>query len=126
MLLAGQYRPERLDIVGPMATDTLNNLRGYVAFLGTDGISRDFGITSADIESANIHKLAAQNARECILLADHSKFDDPALYKIEDFKLISTVITDKKPDEKWCKFFNKQNINVIFPQEKLNSNQEQK
>jgi len=115
LLLGGQYRPERMDTVGPLASETIERLRGYRAFLGTDGISQDFGLTSIDIESAHLLRLAARNARECILLADSSKFDRPALYKIIDLQMLSAVITEKKPESNWMDFFHRHQINVLYP-----------
>ena len=117
LMLGGQYRPERMDTVGPMTAEVLERLRGYRAFLGTDGISKDFGLTSVDIDSAHIFTLAARNARECILLADSSKFDQPSLYKITDFSGISTVITEKKPSKEWENFFLSNNVEVVYPNE---------
>jgi len=117
LLLGGQYRPDRMDAVGPITSEVLERLRGYRAFLGTDGVSRDFGLTSVDIDSAHIFTLAARNARECVLLVDSSKFDQPSLYKITDFASISTVITEKKPSPEWEEFLESQNVNIIYPKE---------
>ena len=94
--------------------------RGYRAFLGTDGISLDFGPTSVDIDSAHIVTLAARHAKECILMADSSKFDQPSLYKIADFRSISTIITEKRPSERWTEYFEEKQINVIYPDENIN------
>ena len=116
LMLGGQYRPNRMDTIGPIAYETLNRLRGYLTFLGTDGLSRDFGFTSIDIESANLFGLAVRNGRESILLADSSKFDKPALYKITDIHSISTIITEKMPSESWRRFFNENEIKIICPQ----------
>lgn len=117
LLLGGQYRPERMDTIGPIAFEVLERLRGYRAFLGTDGLGMDTGLTSVDIDSAYIFTLAARNARECILLADSSKFDRPSLYKTTDFHRISTVVTEKQPSPEWEKFFKDQQITVLFPNE---------
>lgn len=117
LLLGGQYRPERMDTVGPIAFEVLERFRGYRAFLGTDGISLDFGPTSVDIDSAHIVTLAARHAKECILLADSSKFDQPSLYKIADFNSISTVITEKRPSDRWNEYFESKDIDVIYPDE---------
>ena len=116
LMLGGQYRPDRMDTIGPIAYQTLDRLRGFSTFLGTDGMSRDFGFTSIDIESANLFGLAVKNAKESILLADSSKFDNPALYKITDIHSISTVITEKKPSAEWCSFFDKNEIKLIYPE----------
>lgn len=115
LMLGGQYRPDRMDTVGPLALETLERLRGYRAFLGTDGMSPDFGLTSVDIESAHLLRLAARNARESILLADSSKFDRPALYKIIDFQGVSTIVTETKPSPQWMDFFDTYQINILFP-----------
>jgi DeoR/GlpR family transcriptional regulator of sugar metabolism len=115
LLLGGQYRPDRMDSVGPIALEVLERFRCYRAFLGTDGMSRDFGLTSVDIESAHLFKLAAGNARECILLADSSKFDRPSLYKITDFSCISTVVTEKKPSPEWHEYLEDKNVKIIYP-----------
>jgi len=117
LLLGGQYRPDRMDTVGPIAFEVLERFRGYRAFLGTDGMSLDFGLTTVDIDSANIFALAARNARECVLLADSSKFDQPSLYKITDFNCISTVITEKRPSPKWEEFFENQTVKVLYPKD---------
>lgn len=121
LLLGGQYRPERMDTIGPIAFEVLERFRGYRAFLGADGLGMDFGLTSVDIDSANIFTQAAKNARECVLLADSSKFDNPSLYKITGFQLISTVITEKEPSIEWSEFFKEQDIDVLYPKESLDN-----
>jgi DeoR/GlpR family transcriptional regulator of sugar metabolism len=124
LLLGGQYRPDRMDAVGPIAFEVLERFRGYRAFLGADGLGMDFGLTSVDIDSANIFTQAARNARECILLADSSKFDNPSLYKITDFEPISTVITEKEPSPEWVAFLKDQNVKILYPKENSTNPQE--
>jgi DeoR/GlpR family transcriptional regulator of sugar metabolism len=115
LMLGGQYRPDRMDTVGPMATESLDRLRGYRAFLGSDGLGMDFGLTSIDIEGAHLFGLAARNARQVILVADHSKFTAPSLYRIADFDSVSTVVTDRQPSEQWCEYLAHKNITLVFP-----------
>lgn len=113
ILLGGQYRPDRMDTVGPLAISALEQLRGYVAFIGADGVSMDFGLAAADIESAHLYRLAVSNARETILLADHSKFVAPSLFKIVEWESISRVITDARPPREWCEFLEAKGITLI-------------
>jgi DeoR/GlpR family transcriptional regulator of sugar metabolism len=115
LIVGGQYRPDRMDTVGPMASESLDRLRGYTAFLGTDGISMDFGLTSVDIESAHLLGIAVRNANQSVLLADSTKFDKPALYKIIDFDEISAVVTEKRPSPQWVEFFRNKNVIVFYP-----------
>ena len=115
ILVGGQYRQDRMDTTGPLATSALEQLRGYVAFIGADGLSVDFGLTASDIESAHLYRLAAANARQTILLVDHSKFEAPSLFKIVDWEAISRVVTDRRPAEDWMAFFARRQIEVICP-----------
>jgi len=115
LALAGQYRPDRMDTIGPLATNALDQLRGYIAFIGADGLSMDFGLTAGDIESADLYRLAVQNARQSILVVDHTKFLTPSLYKIVDWDAISKVVTDRPPSRQWMEFFQAGKIELIVP-----------
>ena len=116
ILLGGNYRCDRMDTVGPLTIGTLEQLRGYIAFIGADGLSMDFGLTAGDIESAHLYRQALANAREGILLADSTKFQSPSLYKIVDWDAISRVVTDTEPSQQWAEFFASREIKVLYPE----------
>ncbi len=113
ILLGGQYRAERMDTTGPLTMSALEQLRGYICLIGADGLSMDFGLAAADIESASLYRRAVQNARQTILLADHTKFLAPSLYKLVDWDAISVVVTDRAVDPAWGEFFNQREIRVL-------------
>jgi DeoR/GlpR family transcriptional regulator of sugar metabolism len=115
--LGGRYRVDRQDTVGPLASATLDQLRGYVAFIGADGLSMDFGLTASDSESAFLYRQAVRNARQTCLLVDHSKFLTPSLFKIVDWEAISRVITDRPPAPEWAEFLASRSIECIHPQD---------
>jgi DeoR/GlpR family transcriptional regulator of sugar metabolism len=114
-LIGGEYRPDRMDSIGPMAVSTLNQVRGYTAFIGADGLSTDFGPSASDLASADLHRQVVANASTTVLLADHSKFGNASLFQIVEWSQISAVVTDKKPAERWQQFFSERNIIVYFP-----------
>lgn len=116
IMLGGQYRADRMDTVGPLAMSALEQLRGYRAFIGADGVSMDFGLTASDIESAHLYRLAVRQARETFLLVDHSKFLAPSLYKIVEWDGISCVITDRRPAPEWEEFLKQRNIELVAPE----------
>jgi DeoR/GlpR family transcriptional regulator of sugar metabolism len=115
IMLGGQFRPDRMDTIGPIAMSTLEQLRGYNAFLGADGLSMEFGLSAADIDSAHLHRLAVANAREVILLADHSKFESASLFKIVGWDKVKRLVTDQRPSEEWMSFLRERGIEVIYP-----------
>lgn len=119
IMLGGQYRPDRMDTIGPITTSTLDQLRGYRAFIGADGLSMDFGPSAADIDSAHLYRLAVTNARETVLLVDHSKFENASLFKIVEWDKIHHVVTDAAPAPHWQTFFTERNIKVTHPGERF-------
>jgi DeoR/GlpR family transcriptional regulator of sugar metabolism len=112
-IIGGQYRSDRMDTIGPLATATLEQLHGYLCFIGADGLSLDHGPTAADIESASLYRLAVRNARRTILLVDHTKFLTTSLCKIVDWSAIAQVVTDRPPPPPWDTFFPQRDIDVV-------------
>lgn len=117
ILLGGQYRPDRMDTVGPLATATLEQLRGYVCFVGADGLDREFGPAAADIESADLNRRAVGNARQTVLLVDHTKFAAASLFKVVDWTSVSRLVTDRAPTPEWFDFLSARGIQIDYPEE---------
>lgn len=115
ILLGGQYRADRMDTVGAMTESVLEKLRGYICFIGADGLSMDVGLCAADSESANLYRLAVRNATQTILLADNTKFQAPSLCQIVEWGAISQVVTDRMPDEAWSNFLSSRGIPILCP-----------
>lgn len=116
ILIGGQYRPDRMDSVGPLAVATLEQLRGYVCFIGADGVDMNFGPAAADIESAHLNRSAVRNARQTVLLVDHSKFAATSLFKIVDWDRVSRLVTDRPPSPEWMDFLTARGIQVDYPE----------
>lgn len=117
ILLGGQYRPDRMDTIGMLATATLDQLRGYDCFIGADGLDRELGPTAVDLESAELNRRAVRNARKTVLLADHTKFAAAALCKVVDWDPISRIVTDRAPNPEWMDFLGARGIQVDYPEE---------
>jgi len=115
LMVGGQYRPDRMDTVGPLAASTLDQFRGYLCFLGADGLGMDFGVSAADIESANLYRVAVRNARQTVLLVDHTKFTMLSLYRIVDWGSVSRLVTDQQPSPEWSQFLASKGIQTIYP-----------
>lgn len=117
LMIGGRYRPERMDTIGPMAQRAIDDLRGYVAFIGADGLSPEFGISANDIDSAHLYQHVLRNARDTILLVDHTKFASPSLYRIADLRVASRVVTDRRPSPEWQTVLAELGIELICPNE---------
>lgn len=115
VLLGGLFRPARMDTIGPLAVSSLEQLRGYIAFIGADGLSQDFGPSASDMESAFLHQMVVRNARETVLLVDESKFAAPSIYRICRWDQVHKVVTEKTPPQEWVEFFRERQIKLIRP-----------
>ena len=115
IMLGGQFRQDRMDTVGPIALADLEQLRGFVTFIGADGLSMEFGPSAVDIESAHLNRLAVLNARETVLLVDHTKFASASLFRIVEWDKIDRIVTDLPPSAEWISFLNANNIQLHHP-----------
>jgi len=92
--LGGRLRGPTSAEVGPLADRALRDLNVDVAFLGTNGISLDRGLTTPDPAEAATKRLMLSAARRRILLADHSKVGLVSLCKHGELRDIDLLITD--------------------------------
>ncbi len=98
--IGGRLRGPTSAEVGPWADRTLRELNVDVAFLGTNGISLDRGLTTPDPAEAATKRLMLSSARQRILLADHSKVGLVSLCKHGELSDVDLLITDSDlPDD---------------------------
>lgn len=93
-LIGGKYRKITGAFVGPLAIDTVKNLRFQKAFIGVNGISQNNAFAYNEDEGF-LQKIILDNASEKFIVADSSKIgveDFYSFYKLEDV----SVITDDK------------------------------
>ena len=106
-----------MDTVGSLATATLDQLRGYLCFIGADGLDQNFGPAAADLESADLNRRAVRNSRQTVLLVDHTKFVAASLCKVVDWELVSRIVTNRAPTPEWMDFLGARGIQVDYPEE---------
>ena len=93
LLLGGRMRGRTLATVDHWAVDMLRSLVIDVAFLGTNGISLEHGLTTPDPAVAAVKSTAVAVARRPVLVAAHSKFGESSFCRfahISDFEAIVT------------------------------------
>ena len=50
-----------------------------------------------------------------MLYSDHTKFDNPALYKIADIDKLDYIITDTSPSQSWHQLAKEKHIKLMYP-----------
>lgn len=92
--LGGTIRRPSLAGVGPVPLNALDAINVDVAFLGTNAISFDRGLSTPDEQEAMVKNRMLGAADRRILLADHSKFDRQSLCRHAELTDFDLVITD--------------------------------
>jgi DeoR/GlpR family transcriptional regulator of sugar metabolism len=116
IITGGQYRSERMDMIGPAAEMAIGQLAGFKAFTGADDISIEAGISGADVDTVSFTKLVLKQTASGIFVGDHTKFDNPALYKIADIDQLDAIVTDTAPSQAWQNACREKEIRLIYPE----------
>ena len=109
----GSLRAHSLSLVGTTACRTLATYNVDLAIFSCKGLDRIHGISESNEPEAVIKQVMTKQARNRVLLADHSKFDQRVFAKTLDFAEIDYVITDAEPNRKWVDLFKENEIQLI-------------
>lgn len=93
-LVGGTVRGRTLAAVGTWALRELAELHVDVAFLGTNGITAEHGVTTPDLAEAAVKRALVAAARRTVVLADHTKVGRVDLARVAELEQIDTLITD--------------------------------
>jgi len=97
-LLGGQVRGLTAAAVGPATLTALGSLRPDLAFVGANGVSADFGLSTPDPAEAAVKAAMVRAARRTILVADRAKFGVESFVRFAELTDIDILVTDAAPD----------------------------
>ncbi|MEK4510197.1 DeoR/GlpR family DNA-binding transcription regulator [Paenibacillus sp. FSL K6-2524] len=93
-ITGGMLRPDTMAFVGPMTESSLDMVRVDKAFLATNGLDLQEGISTPNIIEAATKRKMIAIAKQVILVADHSKIDQVSFCKVADISEIDHLIMD--------------------------------
>jgi DeoR family fructose operon transcriptional repressor len=97
-LLGGIVRGRTLAAVGEWTRAQIAEVFADVAFMGTNGISVERGLTTPDVAEASVKRALMDAARRTVVLADHTKFGREDFARVAPLSDVDTVITDVELD----------------------------
>ena len=97
-LLGGIVRGRTLAAVGEWTKAQIAEVYADVAFMGTNSISVEHGLTTPDIAEATVKRALMNAARRTVVLADHSKFGRESFARVAPLSDVDTIITDVELD----------------------------
>ncbi len=114
IMTPGEYDPVSEGTLSATTIDFLKNYSIDKAFISTQGVDMDFGVSVPTDIDAKVKKAIMNCAKYKILLADHTKWQETYLArhgKLEDFDVI---LTDEGLDRQLLEKLRDKKINIVL------------
>jgi DeoR family transcriptional regulator of aga operon len=94
ILTGGTLRSTSLEAVGPLAEAAFSALNVATAFLGTDGVSAEGGVTTHDDTEARTNGTMVAHADRVVVVCDGSKVGRRTMARMADITDVAVLVTD--------------------------------
>jgi len=98
LMPGGAIRPRSMCLVGPWAERDFSEVTVDTAFIGTNGLSIERGLTTSDQSEAVTKQAMIKAARRVVLLCDHSKIGADDFFRFASLSQVDVLITDSELD----------------------------
>jgi DeoR family transcriptional regulator, fructose operon transcriptional repressor len=98
LTLGGRVRGRTFAAVDAWALRALDDLYVDVAFIGTNGLSVERGLTTPDPAEAEVKRRMIERSRRAVVLADHTKWGADHLVRFAEIDAVDLVVTDHGVD----------------------------
>ncbi len=113
-LLGGTVRAITQAVVGDTALRTMALMRADVAFIGTNALTLDHGLSTADSQEAAIKSAFVTHARKVVVLCDSTKLGTDYLVSFAPIGSVDVVITDSGAPESFVEQLREHDIEVVI------------
>lgn len=113
ILLGGQYIPGENSFYGQLTLDLLSNLHVKKSFVFPSAVSLDHGIWGFEETLYPMQQKLLQCCDQAYILADSSKFERTALYKVADMRPEYIYVTDPELPKQLCSLYAQNGLTVI-------------
>lgn len=110
----GALRENTMAFVGPLAESSLNHLHVDKAFIATNGLDAEEGLTTPNIVEASIKQKMISIADQVFILADHSKIGCVSFAKFGDLSDVDACITSSDISDELKMQFEKKDIKLYL------------
>lgn len=98
LLTGGELKGSTEAVVGTSAVLALKDYHFTMGFFGTNGISKTAGLTTPDMNEAQVKRTAMGQCMERFVVSDHSKFNMVSSVTFSSLCGV-TILTNARPDE---------------------------
>ena len=112
--LGGILRRSSMSVIGSHTIGLLDSITCSKVFLGVDGVDVDYGITTSNMEEAELNRAMMKVGLQTIVLCDSSKFGRKGFGKICAVDKIDIVVTDKGISKSMRKSLEELGVEVLI------------
>ncbi|MEV8390938.1 MULTISPECIES: DeoR/GlpR family DNA-binding transcription regulator [unclassified Streptomyces] len=112
--LGGTLRPLSQGFVGPLTEAALERLTFDRLFLGTDGVSPEYGICEADLRQTRLKELMARRADRVYVLAHAAKLGRRPFHTWTPLRPDWTLVTDDGADPRVVEGLRARGVTVVL------------
>jgi DeoR family fructose operon transcriptional repressor len=114
LMIGGKVRGRTQAAVDAWALQALADSYVDVAFIGTNGITTERGLTTPDTTESAVKRAMIRAARRTVVLADHTKVGQDHLSRFATLDEIDTLITDSGLDAQLAEELRGQGPKVVL------------
>lgn len=97
IVTGGVVRHRDRGIVGAAAVNLIRQFKVDIGLIGISGIEADGTLRDYDVREVQVARAIIEHSREVWLVADHSKFNRPAMVEMARLDQIDMLFTDAPP-----------------------------
>ncbi|MGD2143795.1 MAG: DeoR/GlpR family DNA-binding transcription regulator [Anaerolineae bacterium] len=102
IFIGGTYREQSNSLVGPLGMLSLGRVSANKCFIGVDGISRKYGLTTPILREAEIARAMIERTHgQVVAVADHSKLGVVADFVTASVAEVDILVVDDGFDEEY-------------------------
>lgn len=115
IMIGGLYRPQSNSLVGELAMLCLQQVYAGKCFIGVDGISLKYGVTTPNVQEAAIARMMIERTRGLVVVvADHSKFGVVADFVTAPLEKVHVLVTDSGIHSEHVQSLQERGIRVLI------------
>ncbi len=112
-LIGGHIRPITQAVVGDIALRTIGVHHADIAFIGTNALSMDHGLSTADAEEAAVKRAMIANSDRVVAMCDSTKFGRDYLVSFANVPEIDVLVTDDAAPHQYLEAFTAEDVTVV-------------
>ena len=114
LLCPGEFSAQEGCVWGSETVAFLERLNVDIAILGATGLTEE-GANEANVNAAAVYRTMVERARESVIVADHSKFNKPALSVYARWQRLAKLVTDTDPPAPLRTAMMRANVECLIP-----------